>query len=289
MADKVASDMATVFRQRHADGTTTYSDRPLPADEPTAADLRRERVQDATAAIKEAQKRIPKLADYFEYFQYLRDRGRFWRLERALQELKLQDPAVWLKLQSHPQFRPLLTRAFGLQVADKHLAAGVGLALGKYSGSLEKWLETTVQDMMKADRWGRYADVLGSKATTLAAPPARTYSNSRLGQHLQAEDARLAQASKASVKGLETARAAVRSHLATAITRPGNVLLDLGLGALNPDVHMGVGNVLVRTRLDRAWAAGALDDAQYETARSLLAQGKLAELQAFMQGVRGGR
>ncbi|WP_052312473.1 hypothetical protein [Ralstonia solanacearum] len=99
-----------------------------------------------------------------------------------------------MKLQKYPQFRPLLNRALGLQAAEKNLTAGIGLVTGKYTGSVEKWLETTVKDMMKVHRWEAYADVLGAKSSTLLEPTPTTYSNSRWGQFAKAEDPRALEA-----------------------------------------------------------------------------------------------
>ncbi len=165
--------MSGIFRHVDANGRVTYSD--LPPSEPGRVDVlsssgnrtsdedARKAHKDAVTYIKEAQKRGPKIKDYLEYIQYLRDKGRFWRWEKAMQDLRREDPEAWVKLQKYPQFRPLLNRALGLQAGEKNLTAGVGLITGKYTGSVEKWLETTVKDMMKVDRWGPYADVLGAK------------------------------------------------------------------------------------------------------------------------------
>ena len=166
--------MSGIFRQTDASGRVTYSD--LPPSGPGKVDVlsssgnrisdedARKAHKDAVTYIKEAQKRGPKIKDYLEYLQYLRDKGRFWRWEKAMQDLRREDPEAWMKLQKYPQFRSLLNRALGLQAAEKNLTAGIGLVTGKYTGSVEKWLETTVKDMMKVDRWGPYADVLGAKA-----------------------------------------------------------------------------------------------------------------------------
>ena len=40
-----------------------------------------------------------------------------------------------------------------------------------HGGSVAKWAESTLKDLMKRD--GYYADVLGAKVTTLAQPPRR--------------------------------------------------------------------------------------------------------------------
>lgn len=279
-----------VYRITRPDGSIEYSDVPSGPGrvEPVGSDGSRpydhKQVKDI---IKEVQKRVPKLNDYLEYLDYLRNH-RPYQLDRVLNELRKEDPQTWLKLQKYPQFRPLRETALGLKAAEKNIGAGIGLATGRLTGSVEKWLETTVKDMMKRDRYGPYADVLGSKASTLPAPKSPTYSNSRLGQHLKAEDARSIEAAKQSTKAGDAARAAVRSAKATAVTRTLNPLLDLGIGALDPEVHRGTTNFLVEVKLKKAWTAGILDDEQYQTAHNLMAQGKFAEMQEYLSSL-GGR
>lgn len=239
----------------------------------------------AIAASKEAQKRIPKLHDYVQYFKYLRDHGRFWRMDRAMAELKKQDLQAWVKLQQHPQFQPFLNRALGIKAADKNITAGLGIITGSYSGSVEKWLETTVQDMMKADRWGPYADVLGTKASTLPTKTA-TYSKSRLGQHLQVEDPRAAGRALEAAKDMESGRAAIRSSISGAFSRIGGTILDVELALLKPETHQGFTNFLVENKLKKALGSGALNDEQYETAHALLSQGKIKELEQYLGNLR---
>lgn len=245
--------MSGIFRHVDAKGRVTYSD--LPPSEPGRVDVlsssgnrtsdedARKAHKDAVTYIKEAQKRGPKIKDYLEYIQYLRDKGRFWRWEKAMQDLRREDPEAWMKLQKYPQFRPLLNRALGLQAGEKNLTAGVGLITGKYTGSVEKWLETTVKDMMKVDRWGPYADVLGAKASTLLEPQRTTYSNSRWGAFAKVEDPKAVQAAKDAAKKLEASRAAIRASRATAVTRVLNPLIDLGIGALDTDFFKGISAV----------------------------------------------
>ncbi len=243
--------MSEVYRIQRADGSWEFTDVPQGAGRvervqpgraggSTAQDeeQRKQAYQEARSLIKEAQKRIPRLIDYLDYLSYLRHHSP-QRLDRVLRELQRSDPQTWLKLQKYPQFRPLRDTVLGLKAADKQLAAGIGLATGSLTGSAEKWLETTVKDMMKRDRFGPYAEVLGAKASTLPAAKPPYYSNSRLGQYLKQEDARQAAAAKAAAKELDTARAAYRGARSTAISRGLNPLLDLGLGALDPDVFRG--------------------------------------------------
>ncbi len=289
--------MSGIFRQTDANGRVTYSDLPpsgpgrvetlSPSGRRSSDEDACKAHQEAVAYIKEAQKRGPKIKDYLEYIQYLRDKGRFWRWEKALYDLKREDPDAWMKLQKYPQFRPLLNRAFGLQAVEKTLTAGIGLATGKYTGSVEKWLETTVKDMMKADRWGPYADVLGAKASTLLEPPPTTYSNSRWGQFARIEDPKAVQAAKASAKAVEGSRAAIRGGIASAISRPGGVLIDAGLQALNPEEGTAVTNILLRRRIEalaRKHPDFDMTGDAYAKARDLLSQGRFGELDQYLKG-----
>jgi Domain of unknown function (DUF4124) len=291
--------LGNVYKYVRADGTTGYSDQP-PADATSVArvdpsgraarnDEEAKKAHDeAVAYIKEAQKRIPKLKDYWDYLEFLRSYDPI-RFRRVMDQLMAEDREAWVKLQKYPQFRALRDTALGRQAANKHITAGIGFVSGKYTGSIEKWLETSVQDLMKQQRWGPYADVLGAKASTLPPAPAPSYSNSRLGQYLKEEDARLTRAAKQVGKAVEESRAAIRTGVAAAISRPGNVLLDLGLGALNPQVHGGFTNATIEIKLKKALASGALDEDQYITAHNLMSQGKYKEMQDYLQSLGGGR
>ncbi|UQY81772.1 DUF4124 domain-containing protein [Ralstonia pseudosolanacearum] len=295
--------MSGIFRQTDASGRVTYSD--LPPSGPGKVDIlsssgnrisdedARKAHKDAVTYIKEAQKRGPKIKDYLEYLQYLRDKGRFWRWEKAMQDLRREDPEAWMKLQKYPQFRPLLNRALGLQAAEKNLTAGIGLVTGKYTGSVEKWLETTVKDMMKVDRWGPYADVLGAKASTLLEPQPTSYSNSRWGQFAKVEDPKAIQAAKDAAKKVEASRAAIRASRATAVTRVLNPLLDLGIGALDTDFFKGISYFRGVQIAENLKNKGVLDADEAYLLPRMLAAGEydkvVAMIQAGMDRMQGGK
>ncbi len=234
--------------------------------------------------IKEAQKRIPKIGTYLEYLDYLRHNSPI-RFDQVLMELRREDPQTWAKLQKYPQFRPLRETVIGLKAGTNIMEASVNLVAGKITGSTEKWLESTLQSMMKRDRWGPYAEVLGAKATTLPTPtPA--YSNSRLGQYLQVEDARLAAASRAAAKEVELAQAGARAARGASITRPGGVLVDLGLAALKPETGEAVTQTLLRARIEKAARRNPnfdIDTPAYEQARRLLSTARYGELDEFLK------
>ncbi|MDB0529561.1 DUF4124 domain-containing protein [Ralstonia solanacearum] len=288
--------MSGIFRHVDANGRVTYSD--LPPSEPGRVDVlsssgnrtsdedARKAHKDAVTYIKEAQKRGPKIKDYLEYLEFLRH-YRPVPFEQVMRDLQREDRQTWLKLQQYPQFRPLRDTAIGLNAAEKNLTAGIGLLTGKVTGSVEKWLETTVKDMMKRNRWGPYADVLGAKASTLLEPSPTTYSKSRWGQFAKVEDPKAIQAAKAATKAVEGSRAAIRGGIASAISRPGGVLIDAGLQALNPEEGTAVTNILLRRRIEALSSKNPEFDMTgdaYAKARDLLSQGSFGELDKYLKG-----
>ncbi len=252
--------MGTAFRIVRPGGRIEYTDTPSgagaidaitpggrkPVEQGSSAE---NSYQQAKGAIKETQKRIPKLVDYLNYLGYLRHNNPI-RFDRVMRELRDSDPQTWLKLQKYPQFRPLRETAVGVKAGTNLMGAGVGLANGNITGSTEKWMESTLKDLMKRDRFGPYADVLGSKATTLPIKTP-TYSNSRLGQYLKTEDAAAAKAAAKTAKDVKNAEAALRAAKGTAITRVFGPIVDLGIGALNPETAVATTNLGMRSRLEK--------------------------------------
>lgn len=281
--------MTTIYKATDANGRSVYSDHPIDSPASKVSDEEARKLHnDTVKAIREVQKRIPKINDYLDYLDYLRHNSP-WRLDKVLKELQKEDPKAWLALQKYPQFRPLHNTALGLKAADKHLNAGLAIVTGKFTGSAEKWMETTLKDMMKRDRFGAYADVLGSKASTMPTPKPPTYSNSRLGQYLKTDDVRAAQASSAAAKDLEASRAAIRSARAMSVTRVFTPILDLGLAMLDPEKAVATGNIAIEFKLKTAWSKGILDDEQYTTAHNLMSQGKYKEMQDYLDSLRAAR
>lgn len=303
--------MGGVYRVVRSDGSVEYTDTPSgagrieavrPGSAASAARQRQnprqseserqreaaERRYDpklAAELIKEAQKRVPKVVDYLDYIDYLRHNSPI-RFDRVMNELRQQDPQTWLKLQKYPQFRPLRETAIGIKAGDRLLAGGIGLASGNAMGSAEKWMETTLKELMKRDRFGPYADVLGSKATTLAVPEVR-YSNSRLGQYLKGEDVRAAAAAKATAKDLETARAGLRAAKGAAVTRAMGPVVDLGIGMLDPQKANEIGTVALRLRAQKLYERGVLDEDQWAESQQLLSTGHYVQMQQLMDKALG--
>jgi hypothetical protein len=279
-----------VYRVVGQDGRVEYTDHPsgngrISVWQPGQDDEAEEDpARTAQKLIREAQKRIPKLVDYLDYIDYLRHNSPV-RFDQVMAQLRKTDPETWMKLQKYPQFRPLRETAVGLKAGSNLLSAGVQLTTGNITGSTEKWMESTLKDLMKRDRFGPYVDVLGGKASPL---PARetSYSNSRLGRHLQVEDSRLAQASRAAANELEMTRSGLRAARGTAVVRTVGPFVDLGMAALNPDVAAGATVILMRRRIEKLARRNPdfdLDAPAYEQARQLLSQGRYAELDQLLK------
>jgi len=287
--------MGGLHRIVRPDGSIEYTDVPSGAGEIEAVQPGAARPNDAGQRathdhqlardlIKEAQKRIPKVTDYLDYIDYLRHNSPV-RFDRVMDELRRQDPQTWLKLQQHPQFRPLRETAIGLRAGGKLLGASVGLASGNFTGSAEKWMESTLKDLMKRDRFGPYADVLGAKASTLPTKPT-SYSNSRLGQYLKGEDVRAAAAAKAALRDLETSQAGLRAAKAGIGVKIFGPIVDIGMGTLNVENAIATTNTLMRSRLESVARRNPvidLDSAEYAQARTLLNQERYGELDAFLK------
>ncbi|WP_169307444.1 DUF4124 domain-containing protein [Chitiniphilus eburneus] len=287
--------MATLYKTTDAFGNVEYSDRPpidprgrtvelVPANGDRARNAQAD-YQQAQALIGEARKRIPKLHDYLGYLEYLRHNNPS-RMASVMAELKRTDPQAWMALQRYPQFRPLGETMIGLKAGSKNLEAAAGgaaaLLTGKYGGTLEKWLETSIRDAMKRDRWGPYADVLGGKASTLPAKEP-SYSASRLGGYLKAEDARQAQAARKTAQQLSAAEASLRAAKGAAVTRAMGPLVDLGIGALNPETMAGISAIEAMRIGKRLVDRGILDPEEALELRQLMASQRYGEANTLLR------
>jgi hypothetical protein len=290
--------MPEVYRVTRSDGSVEFTDAPTAGDnferlrqaQPGRDAGRENKPYDhkrVEQMIRDAQKYIPKTPDYIEYLDYLRHRSPV-RFDQVMKELRREDPQAWLTLQKFPQFRPLREAALGLKAGSNLMEASVQLAAGKFTGSAEKWMESTVKSMMQRDRWGPFADVLGSKATTL---PSKTtsFSNSRFGQYMKIDSANLQAAGKAAAKELELEKAGMRAARGASVTRVGGPILDLALGMLKPDVHAGSANWVSETRLKNALGDGRIDEVQYEIAHDLMRKGQYAEMQSYLDSIRNSK
>ncbi len=286
--------MTDLYRVERPDGSIEYTDVPSGAGKVRSvgrgSTREREQQQEpydpkqAERLIREVQKRVPKVVDYLNYLEYLRHNSPI-RFDQVMDQLRREDPQTWLKLQKYPQFRPLRETVVGLKAGTNLIGASINLATGKFTSGTEKWMETTLQALMKRDRWGPYADVLGAKATTLPTKTA-TYSNSRLGQYLKAEDARLANASKAVAKEAQVAREGLRAARGSMVTRPMGTVVDVGFAALNPDTAVATTQILMRARIEKAARRNPsfdIDTPAYEQARQLLSMGRYGDLDAFLK------
>ena len=287
--------MGGVFRIVDKDGNVTFSDKPAgpvgasvqpwkPGDpgkpDPRSAPKTPAQKDYDTAKqdIALARRHVPNLVQYLEYLDYLRHHSPI-RFDRLMQQLQHDDPQVWLKLQKYPQFQPL-SRALGVAKAgENRLTLTVGIAAGNYGGSIDKWAESTLKDLMKRD--GYYADVLGAKATTLPQPPRRAYSASRLGQYMAAEEPRQEAAATAVAKELQKGREGLRTGAATAFSRVGGSILDVEIAALDPDTANSVGIIVLKRRIDAMIGQGSIE-ADDEQPQRLLSQGRYVELKKYL-------
>ncbi|HEX8610691.1 MAG TPA: DUF4124 domain-containing protein [Telluria sp.] len=273
-----------VYKIQRPDGTVEFTDRPQGAGSVSAVNRNgtttvRERERTAEEnnreikfLITQARIRGAKLADYLEYLDYLRHNSPV-RFDRVMRELRMEDPQAWMKLQKYPQFRPLRESSIGIKAAANIMGASAGLANGKFGGSMEKWMESTLKDLMKRDRFGPYADVLGNKATTLPTKT-HTYSNSRFGQYMTAEVARAEVESAKVAKDLAGSQSALRAAKGTAVVRPVGAVVDVLIAALNPDALSTAAIVLLRKRMVTMLGNGVLSEEDYVRAQNLLSQGK---------------
>lgn len=287
--------MVSIYRQTDANGQVTFTDQPSEGAggvESMSVDGRRipsskadskNTHEEVSQYIKHTQKYVPKAREYFEYIEFLRNYSPS-RYRLMLEALKREDKEAYVKLLLHPQFRPFQETALGWRATERNVTAAAGLVTGKFTGSVEKWLETTVQEMMKQQRWGGYADVLGSKATTL---PTKTveYSNSRLGQWSKTEDARLVRAARDSAKQAEFARSSLRAARGAAVTRVFGPMVDVGIAALDIDKATATTDILMRRRIEnvaRRNPAMDISGPEYAHARDLLNQSKYDELDKLL-------
>ncbi len=283
--------MPQIYRIDRPDGTREYTDVPQGTGKVTSirrdgrGTAERERTAEehnryVKGLIKAAQVRAPKLADYLEYLSYLRHNSPV-RFDRVMRELRAEDPETWMKLQKYPQFRPLKESSIGLKAGANIMGAAAGLAAGRFGGSAEKWMESTLKDLMKRDRFGPYAEVLGDKASTLPTKT-QTYSHSRLGQYLKNEHAEAAIASGKAAKDLASSQSALRAARGTAVVRGVGPMVDVMIGALNPDMLSSAAILLLNKRIGNMHHDGVLSDDEYIEARSLLSQSKFGELKGYL-------
>jgi hypothetical protein len=225
--------------------------------------------EDTKKIIKEVQKRVPKLLDYLDALDYLRNRAPL-QFAKALEELKKVNPEAWMKLQAYPQMQPLKASF----LVDKSLESAVSLfasqlptpSAGKGGAAVFDSVIKETQILMKRDGYP-YADgalnkpmgefYVDSKGKAVI-PPEREYSNSRLGQYMKEEDPRLAKAGAASQKALQEANRGVVKSAGAAVGRVGGPFLDLGLAALDPEAGRSFANKTLRDRMMQLWGQGVI-------------------------------
>jgi len=295
---------AGIYKHTDAAGKVTYSDRPVTEpgtaevlrsdgtrkEKPREDDDKAKQFSEARSLIKAAQKHGGKINDYIQELDYLRTHNPV-KLDAALKELRESDPKLWLELQKHPQFRPLVESLSFNKNSTRYLEAGVeavGTLATKGAVSVPvavapKLGESTVKDLMKRDRYPGSSDVLGSKASTLPEPPKPTYSNTKLGEWRKAEDTRLATAGKEAAKDMSAAAQGTRAASAAALSRVLGPLLDVGIGALNPEVASGISAIRGMQIARKLEDKGILDGVESLQLRGLMAAGKYDEARQMIE------
>lgn len=255
-----------LYKITRPDGSVEYTDVPsgpgrvesVGAGAPRSQDEQSKDYERAKSMIKEAQKRIPKVKDYLEYLDYLRT-YRPLQFDEVMTQLKREDPATWQRLQRYPQFRPLRETAIGLKAGNNLIQAATKLPTGGITGSFEHWLESTLKALMKRDRYGPYAEVLGTKGAPFIEKPA-TYSNSRWGEFMKVEGPKLAEASKAATKELQLATAVGRAAVGATIADVGGPFVQLGTAALDVKSLAGISYFRGLSLAQELKDKGILDD-----------------------------
>lgn len=273
--------MTGIYKQVLSDGRIVYTDsprgqgsiqaiKPGQSAEPEKTQAQRDH-EVAAAAIKKAPSIIPTVEQYLAYVDYLRHHSPA-RLDRVMRELKVVDPQTWLKLQKHPQFKSLHNTVTGLKAGEKHLTAAIGFASGDFSGAGKGWLERSLKDLMKRDRFGPFAELAEkAAATTKPTNPA-----------MAADLAYNAKAGAAADAGLKASKAAMRSGGATVVSRVGGTFLGFFTEALKPENASNTAVLAYVYRRNELIKRGVLlDEDQWKT-QELLSQGKYPELKAYM-------
>ncbi len=228
---------------------------------PSAADQAQ-----ARRLVQAVKQRGVTVADHLAYLAHLRHH-RPLLFDHLVRELQRQDPPAWLRLQKYPQFRPMSQTLTGHNAADKRQTAGTGWVAGSLGGSVEQWLAHQVQGAMQRDRFGPYARPLGN------------------GRSAHTGMASVAVTPRGANQQHDAARAGLRASKATASARALSPGLDLGLTALHPDTHRAAAPAAIELQLQRALAAGILDEGQHKQARKLMTAGLFTELAAFLDGL----
>ena len=277
-----------LYKITRPDGSVEYTDVPsgpgrvdgVGAHASRTDDERREDYELGKSLIKEAQKRIPKVKDYLEYLEYLRTYHPL-QFDEVMSQLKHQDPATWQRLQRYPQFRPLRETAVGLKATNQLLQAATKLPTSGVAGSFEYWLETTLKSMMKRDRFGPYADVLGSRGSL---PPKKgaPHPNTPRSQYMSVQNQKLAAASAAAIKELELSEAGLRAARGSAVVRSLGPFVDLAVNMLNVETASSFAASALRLRARSLFEAGVLDELQWAETQQLLSAGEYVRMQQLM-------
>ncbi|MDZ4304012.1 MAG: hypothetical protein U1C13_20510 [Pseudomonas sp.] len=239
-----------MYRYRDDKGQWVYSDRmPTASETSTPVDyisngmvVKKEAApksphDEAKGYIGDARKHIPKMLVYLDYIEYL-SKNNPVRYHAYMLDIKKNDPKTFVALTQARVFQPLQPHQRLSNLMDTGVSAMGDLFAGRSgSNTATTYAEKTLTEYMKKDGFTP-GNVLGNKATTLPQQ-VPTYSNSRLGQWSKKESERLAKLSKeatATTSGRPLLKAA-----STTATRVGGPVLDVMIGALDPQMVPGIG------------------------------------------------
>lgn len=242
-----------MYRYRDDKGQLVYSDRmPAPSEASSPVEfisngmvVKKEAApkspyDEAKGYIGDARKHIPKVLVYIDYIEYLRKNNPV-RYHAYMLDIKKNDPKTFITLTQAGIFQPLQPHQRLSNLMDTSVYAMGDLFAGR-SGSrtATTYAEKTLTDYMKKDGFTP-GNVLGSKATTLPQQ-VPTYSNTRLGQWSKKESERLAKISK-EAKAVTSGRPLLKAASTTA-TRVGGPVLDVMIGALDPQMVPGIASTI---------------------------------------------
>lgn len=238
-----------MYRYRDEKGQLVYSDRMPTASEASALVdvisngmvVKQETAlksshDEAKGYIGDARKHIPKIIVYIDYIEYLRKNNPV-RYQAYMLDIKKNDPKTFITLTQARVFQPLQPHQRLSNLMDASVAAMGDLFTGRSGfNTATTYAEKTLVEYMKKDGFTP-GNVLGSKATTLPKQvPA--YSNTRLGQWSKNESERLAKISKEALA--TTSGRPVLKAASTTATRVGGPILDVMIGALDPQMVPGI-------------------------------------------------
>lgn len=113
-------------------------------------------LEEAKRCLAQAGSRVPTVPECIRYLDHLRA-YKPWKLDQLLGALRRDDRDAWHKLQASSNLTPLNGRALGHHAAGGQLGTSVSTHTAS-TGSMEQWLQTHAAESMRSDRWGTLTD-----------------------------------------------------------------------------------------------------------------------------------